>query len=176
MMKPKNTTIPTSTYYDFEKIATSASKIKEFALPIQTHHKHFEDLVENINSYGCTALGPALVTSIELAGRVRGSKVVLCTDGEANEGIDGSEFYTKAANFAKKKGIMVNILSMKGDSCNLKELGKLSLSTGGSLMKINPDLLGSEFNKISNEEVLGTDSNIRIVVNKFFEFVNANSS
>jgi hypothetical protein len=38
---------------------------------------------------------------------------------------------------------------LKGDNCNLKELGKLTLSTGGSIMKIDPKLLGSEINKIS---------------------------
>ena len=69
MMEPKNTLIPLSTYNNFDKIAASASRIKEFALPVQTHHKHFEKLVGNIEINGCTALGPALVTSIELAGR-----------------------------------------------------------------------------------------------------------
>ena len=37
----------------------------------------------------------------------------------------------------------MSILSIKGDQCNLKELGKLSLTSGGSVLKINPDLLGS---------------------------------
>ena len=64
MMKPKNYQIPPMSYYDFDKISKEAGKIKEFALPVQTHHKHFESLVENITTYGCTALGPALVTSI----------------------------------------------------------------------------------------------------------------
>lgn len=43
---------------------------------------------------------------------------------------------------------MVNILSLKGDKCNLKELGKLSLATGGSILKIDPKMLGTEFKKI----------------------------
>ena len=38
---------------------------------------------------------------------------------------------------------MVNILSLKGDNCNLKDLGKLSLATGGSLLKIDPKALGT---------------------------------
>ena len=64
MMKPKNYQIPSTAYYNFDQISREASKIKEFALPVQTHHKHFESLVDNITTYGCTALGPALVTSI----------------------------------------------------------------------------------------------------------------
>jgi len=43
-----------------------------------------EKIIGDITTSGCTALGPGLVTAIELAGRVRGSKVVLCTDGMAN--------------------------------------------------------------------------------------------
>jgi hypothetical protein len=34
-----------------------------------------------MTTYGSTALGPGLLTSIQLAGRKRGTKVVLCTDG-----------------------------------------------------------------------------------------------
>ena len=64
---------------------------------------------------------------------------------------------------------MVSVLSLKGDNCNLKELGKIALSTGGGVMKIDPKLLGGEFNKISKEDIFGTDSNLRIVVNHFFE-------
>ncbi len=54
-----------------------------------------------------------------------------------------------------------------------KRLGKLTLSTGGSILKIDPTLLGSEFNKISKEQVFGTESNLRIVVNHFFEILHA---
>lgn len=83
--------------------------------------------------------------------------------------MNGPAFYTKAAEYAKQKGVVVNILSIKGDRCNLKELGKLTLSTGGSILKIDPTLLGSEFNKISKEEILGCESVLKIIVNKMFE-------
>jgi hypothetical protein len=95
-------------------------------------------------------LGPGLLASIEIASKgAVGSKVIICTDGEANVGVGGSfgfglapagisvqNFYEKAANFAKTKRVSVSILSLKGDKCNLKELGKLSLASGGSILKI----------------------------------------
>ena len=87
----------------------------------------------------------------------------------ANQGLMGPDFYTKAAAFAKEKGVMVSSLSIKGDNCNMKELGKLSIASGGCLLKIDPDLFGSEFNKISKEDVFGTESTLQIVVNHFFE-------
>lgn len=67
---------------------------------------------------------------------------------------------------------MVSILSLKGDKCNLKELGKLSLATGGSILKIDPKMLGTEFTKIVKENVIGTESKLVIKLNKIFKICN----
>ena len=99
----------------------------------------------------------------------------MCTDGAANVGIGGNgdnKFYTRMAQEAKKKRVMVNILSLKGDNCNLKDLGKLSLATGGSLLKIDPKALGTEFSKIMEEEMLGTSSQLTVKLNKIFTIKN----
>ena len=56
---------------------------------------------------------------------------------------NSQNFYEKTANFAKNKRVSVSILSLKGDSCNLKDLGKLSLATGGAVLKIDPNSLGT---------------------------------
>ena len=77
---------------------------------------------------GSTALGPALYLSVKLAGRVPGSRVVLCTDGCANEGLGkieigrgesgmmGPDFYPFVGDMAKKLGVVVNVVSFKGFS------------------------------------------------------------
>lgn len=67
---------------------------------------------------------------------------------------------------------MVNILSLKGDKCNLKELGKLSYATSGLVMKIDPKKLGTQFSKVILEKVLGSESKIKVVLNKRFQFCN----
>lgn len=77
------------------------------------------------------------------------------------------------ADYAKKKSVMVNILSIKGDSCNLKELGKLSLATGGAIFKIDPNLLGTEFTKIVKENIIGSNSKLTVKLNKLFRVCNA---
>ena len=58
-----------------------------------------------------TALGPALLYSVAIAGRQNGSKVIMCTDGMANVGIGSlnssqrdDEFYTYAAEYANELG------------------------------------------------------------------------
>lgn len=56
---------------------------------------------------------------------------------------DRLTFYSKMAEHAKQRKVMVSILSLKGDNCNLKELGKLSLATGGAVLKIDPKMLGT---------------------------------
>lgn len=142
-------------YEDFDKIVAASSKIKEFCKSVQTNFASLKKNVNELTIYGSTALGPALLAAVELASKgAVGSKVLLCTDGEANVGLGGSfnpqsvQFYNKMADYAKGKRVMVSILSIKGDNCNLKQLGKLSLATGGSVLKIDPKKLGTEFSKI----------------------------
>ena len=72
---------------------------------------------------GQTALGPALVSAIEVASKgSKGSVVVLCTDGLANIGVGSMEgadeskyqFYDEVALKAKEKNVSVNIVTIKG--------------------------------------------------------------
>ena len=143
----KETNVNNAIYNDFDKIVQECSKVKKFAAPISESHGPLKKRIQNLGIYGSTALGPGLLASIEIASKgAVGSKVIICTDGEANVGVGGcfsfglsspvSDFYEKAANFAKTKRVSVSILSLKGDKCNLKELGKLSLASGGSILKI----------------------------------------
>ena len=67
---------------------------------------------------GQTALGPAMLVAIEMASKVPGSKVVMCTDGLANIGLgnldtesadqlmEASDFYAELADKAKQNGFV----------------------------------------------------------------------
>ena len=77
---------------------------------------------------GQTALGPALISAIEIASKGSpGSTVFLCTDGLANRGIGNLEsleeeknvFYDELAEAAKNKNIAVNIMTIKGEGCKM---------------------------------------------------------
>ena len=75
----------------------------------------------SLHADGGTALGPALVVAVSMARQVPGSKVVVCTDGMANEGlgslegIDASEkqrneieaFYSNISHMAADKGYVI---------------------------------------------------------------------
>lgn len=168
-------------YSNFDGLISEVKKIKNFCHPLLKSYQGLKKRVGSLKTLGSTALGPALLTGVELASQgAVGSKVILCTDGEANVGMGGSfnmdrfTFYSKVAEYAKKKRVNVNILSLKGDSCNLKELGKLSLATGGAMLKIDPKALGTEFSKIVKEDILGSESKLVVKLNKIFQICNGN--
>jgi len=75
-------------------------------------------IISSLEEGGATALGPALLMAVAMASQVKGSKVILCTDGQANVGLGSlegtatseelqeraSEFYTDLSGFAVEKG------------------------------------------------------------------------
>ena len=40
--------------------------------------------------------------------------------------------------FAKQKGVMVSIVSIVGEECNIKTLSKIAEMTGGQVERVNP--------------------------------------
>lgn len=71
---------------------------------------------------------------------------MICTDGLANIGLGAfdeaktdddfaaiNKFYTTLGEFAKDKGLTINIISIIGDDCNLDSLSKLAEMTGGDI-------------------------------------------
>lgn len=64
---------------------------------------------------GSTALGPGALTAILLAKEHQlGSNIVICTDGAANIGPYGDEFYTKMGKLAANNGVTVNLIAFVG--------------------------------------------------------------
>ena len=86
----------------------------------------YEQIIHNFNKIeatGATALGPAILSSIELASKgAPGSTVMICTDGIANIGIgsldckieESKMFYDTLALKAKEKNVSVNLVTIKG--------------------------------------------------------------
>ena len=93
---------------------------------IRDSHRQLEDRVKSLRDLGGTALGPGLFMAIRLAGRVPGSRVVLVTDGCANEGLgciengpgkpglEGPAFYPYVGGVAKELGVVVSVVTFAG--------------------------------------------------------------
>jgi hypothetical protein len=75
-----------------------------------------------------------LVFSIGLCSKKSGSQIILCTDGFGNKGMGSIEvdqsdlvinakevdsFYEKVSEYAKEKGIQINVITIEGTDCKL---------------------------------------------------------
>ena len=54
--------------------------------------------VDSMCTDGFTALGPAVSEAIGIAMGTAGSEIVLCTDGEPNQGVGGGERFGEDGN------------------------------------------------------------------------------
>lgn len=137
---------------------------------------------------GPTALGPAVVSAIAMAGECgNGSSVVICTDGLANIGVgcleeqkegdvDVATFYEQLADYAYQKGVTVHIISIKGEECDLETLSPLYDKTGGNVDIIEPDELKNNFANMLKKEIIATKVVTKVKLHKALEFRNEDQS
>lgn len=96
----------------------------KLATPVAENYDTLVNKLSQTEAKGQTALGPALISAIEVAAKGgKGSVVVLCTDGLANIGVGSLEgvadeskykFYDELALSAQSKNVVVNIVTIKG--------------------------------------------------------------
>ena len=56
--------VPTQYFMDFQKIVDYSKTLTGFAFEVQSKFKDLKKFLEDLITYGSTALGPALVTAI----------------------------------------------------------------------------------------------------------------
>ncbi|CAD8124473.1 unnamed protein product [Paramecium sonneborni] len=135
--------------------------------------KRFQQLRED----GQTALGPALVSALELAKVGKpGSMIIICTDGLANLGLgslDGDSnrnFYEELGQQAAEKGIIISLVTIKGEGCKIDTLGQLVEKTNGSITRVAPEKIGQDFENIINDAVIGTQVELEVTLHKALQF------
>jgi len=158
--------------------------------PISAVFDALADEVVYMRENGCTALGPALLSAITIASRKRGSHVVLCTDGLANQGIGSLEslrigkddtektevelLYERFGDTAKDAGVIVSVIGIKGTECRMENLGVVADKSGGSVDLVDPvnlDLTGTV-----DEPVFSTNVSVTVRVEPAFIFENGTNS
>ena len=82
------------------------------------------------------------------------------------------DFYEELGNFAKEKGITVNIISIEGEECNIDTLSKLAEHTGGMVERVNPENLAKNFSNILAKPIIATNVVTEIKLHKGLEFRN----
>jgi actin-related protein len=124
--------------------------------------------VWELRTCGTTALGPALALSVGLCSR--GGRVVVCTDGLANQGIGSISsrgaahvpFYTEVAESAMSRGVTVSMITIEGEECALEHLGTVADMTGGQVEMVDPVLLESKVASIVAQRTLATEVSISV--------------
>lgn len=86
------------------------------------------------------------------------------------------EFYEKVGEFAKSKGLTINIVSIIGDECNLDSLSKLAELTGGNVERVDPVSLTTNFANILSEPVIASNVVAKIKLHKGLQFRNENDA
>ncbi|CAG2205371.1 unnamed protein product [Mytilus edulis] len=146
---------------------------KDLKIPaaIKDTRKQLGKEVWSLEEDGWTALGPALCIAVGMAGKCPGSKVIVCTDGMANEGVgsvetyrcsrdegaNSEQFYEDVAMEAAKQGTSISVISFRGTDCKLFTWGKLADKTEGQVNIVDPQKLTDEFSSILAGNIIATN-------------------
>jgi hypothetical protein len=129
--------------------------------------------VQALRDQGGTALGPAVGMAYVIAKHRNVGRVVLLTDGLANEGIGALEGYqvTPASKFYEDLGKMfmdlgtaVDVVGIaSGGGMELQTLGLLPEATGGQMYYVTPNELDRSLSELAGASLLGRDVEVRLV-------------
>ncbi|CAK61233.1 unnamed protein product (macronuclear) [Paramecium tetraurelia] len=145
--------------------------------PISKQADNIINICEQLQDNGQTALGPALISALELAKVGKpGSMIIICTDGLANLGIgaldseSSKRFYQELGKMAAEKGIIISLVTIKGEGCKIDTLGELVERTNGIVTRVNPEKIGEDFANIINDVVVGTQVELKVILHKALKF------
>ena len=172
--------IPSASSNQFDKIMEFAQSKRGVFINrcIAESAPRLSEKINGLRAVGGTALGPALLASVIFASEGgRGSKVIICTDGLANEGIgslegnsDQTGFYKEVASIAKELGVCVSLISIVGTECRLESLALVTEETGGSIVKVAPESLSREFANVMSDDVIATQVTVQVSIHKAIKF------
>ncbi|MHA1684542.1 MAG: hypothetical protein ACTSUE_26625, partial [Promethearchaeota archaeon] len=160
----------------------SAEKLAKFVrertknINVNPVEKSADDWISQVNklrSLDMTALGPGLVSGIEifLAKRASG-RILLLTDGLANVGfgrLEGNgikasrKFYVALAKKCLENNIVVDVVGVGGgNELALDILGKLCDASGGELYFVTREELDETFGALSSRQFVGRDVKVKV--------------
>jgi len=126
------------------------------------------DKIWKLRPTGATALGPALAVGVGLC--PRGGKVVVCTDGLANQGIGrvtqgisvSLPFYSEVGACAVDRGVCVSVVTIEGEECAMEHLGTTADATGGEVEIVDPASLKGKVTSIVERRALATEASASV--------------
>lgn len=172
-----------STLTDHSSLERIGCEFEGLTQPISKSKEKLLEALFALEENGPTALGPALVTGISIASKVRGSNLILCTDGLANVGLgsmtdkglspnDLEQWYKNEGERAKECGVTVSIVSIKGDECKLEYVGLVASETEGDVERVDPENIEKEFGNMLKESTIATNVKLTFVLHQGLQFRN----
>ena len=170
-----------------EKNMNNESKLKSLGeentnlikSPIKQSYSKILESLHETEENGSTALGPAVLLSLSLLKNAKiGSRIFLCTDGMSNLGVgdisknrdEAKIFYTKIGDLAKEKGIVINLITFEDSESEIEILMNMVKNSGGEIIRVNPNLILDGFNDLLENEVIASEVEIKMNLNKCMTF------
>ncbi len=170
--------LPYESFPSYDKIADETKKLMDKIKLVEVG-KHSDKLKHHISSLrdqGGTALGPAVAMASVIAKHRDVGRVVLLTDGLANEGIGALEgyqvtpasaFYAHLGGKFMELGTAVDVVGIaSGSGMELKTLGLLSEATGGTMYYVTPNELDKSMSALAGANLLGRDVEVKLITPK----------
>lgn len=118
-------------------------------LPVEKSKEKLTQKLMQLEEGGATALGPALLLAVAIAGQVPHSEVIVATDGLSNVGLgaldigerkNSARFYSqRLVAFAKQRNnTTVSVIGLQGEECGLSALAPLAQQTAGDVTIVRP--------------------------------------
>jgi len=175
-----------SAFKDYKELIKNAQKNAEYLMsnPVSVSKDKLIKRLRDMRTLGSTALGPGLAVALGAAFKAGpGSRIILCTDGEANQGPgsighsksnkdDAAKFYTEIGEMGREKGVVISLISIVGDSCRLDLMSSMAELTGGEILKVNPINLVSEFDGLISGDIIATNVELKVKLHKGLSFRN----
>ncbi len=135
--------------------------------------KDLKQHVTALRDQGGTALGPAVAMAYVISKHRDVGRVVLLTDGLANEGIGALEgfqvtpagkFYEDLGDDFRKLGTALDVVGIaSGAGMELKTLGLLPEATGGTMYYVTPNELDRSLSELAGASLLGRDVEVKLI-------------
>jgi len=170
--------LPYESFPSYDNIVKETKKLldKIKLIGVGKHSDKLKQHISSLRDQGGTALGPAVAMASVIAKHRNVGRVVLLTDGLANEGIGALEGYqvTPANDFYESLGrkfldfgTAVDVVGIaSGAGMELKTLGLLPEATGGQMYYVKPNELDRSISELAGASLLGRDVEVKLITPK----------
>ncbi|TXT56649.1 MAG: hypothetical protein BAJATHORv1_20239 [Candidatus Thorarchaeota archaeon] len=167
--------LPHESYASLESVIESTRKLldKFQLVHIGNNAERVKGFVKSLRDMGGTALGPAVAMAYVVAKHRNVGRIVVLTDGLANEGIGAlegyqvtpaSKYYEIVGSMFRELGTAVDVVGIaSGAGMELKTLGLMPEATNGQMYYVTPNELDRSLSGLAGASLLGRDVEVRLI-------------